>query len=201
MDHSARDYVLVVDRSASMEEPAKAGSSQTRWEYAQETTMALARKCAAFDDDGIDVYTFNRTFQKFEGTTPENVKQIFASVNPGGSTDFLPVLKDAFDTHFRKGKKPTTIIVLTDGEPSDRDAGRKALQDLIVATSKKLEVDAELAVTFIQVGNDPSATAFLKTLDDDMVKAGAKFDIVDTKTADEVENMTVEQVLEAAVND
>lgn len=199
-DLKMRNYVLLLDRSGSMGEAVKSGSSQSRWAYAQEATLALARKCAEFDSDGIDVYTFNKGFKRYANTTPEKVADIFKTESPSGGTDFVPVLKDAFENHF-KNDKPTTILVLTDGAPSDGADGQTALAKLIVATSKKLEGDAELGVSFIQIGTDPNATAFLKKLDDDLVGAGAKFDIVDAKTVDDLENMSIEDVLLAAVND
>ena len=41
----------------------------------------------------------------------------------------------------------------------------------------------------MQVGSDPSARRFLKVLDDDLVRAGAAFDICDTVTLDEMEDL------------
>lgn len=201
MDHGSRDYVLLLDRSGSMGEANRKGKPQTRWAYAQEAVTALARKCAEYDADGIDVYAFNKSFTRYENTTPDKVKEIFSSVTPNGGTDFVPVLKDVIDRHFAKDVKPTTIVVLTDGEPSDGKIGMDALSKLIIGAANRLEGDAELAIGFIQVGDDPAATTFLKSLDDNLTSQGAKFDIVDTKTADELENMTAEQVLEAFVND
>lgn len=201
MDHTQRDYVLLLDRSGSMGEVVSKSNSQSRWKYAEESTKALARRIGEFDSDGIDVYPFGSGFQKITGVTADKVAEIFTNTAPNGGTDFVPVLTEVFAEHFRKGNKPTTVIVMTDGEPSNGDAGKKALKDLIVATTKKLEGDAELAVSFLQVGDDPAATKFLKELDDDLVKAGAKFDIVDTKTFADLEGMSAEEFLTAAVND
>lgn len=64
-----------------------------------------------------------------------------------------------------------------------------------------MERDEEIGVQFLQIGGDPGATAFLKDLDDGLVAKGAKFDIVDTKTADEMENMTITDVLLSALSD
>ena len=196
-----RDYVLVLDRSGSMSDPVRSGSSQTRWDAAQEATLAVARECAKLDPDGIDVYTFGTKFQRFQNTTPDKVGEIFNQVSPAGGTDFVPVLSDVFAEHFKKAARPTTVLVVTDGAPSEGPAGQAALAKLIVATSNKLEADAELAVQFIQIGQDPNATTFLRKLDDDLVKAGAKYDIVDSKTSEDLENMTITQMLLAAVND
>lgn len=47
-----RDYTLIVDKSGSMSTADQPGG-KTRWSAAQESTLALARKCEQFDPDGI----------------------------------------------------------------------------------------------------------------------------------------------------
>lgn len=199
-DLKARNYVIVLDRSGSMGEPTSSSNRNSRWNTAKESVLALARKCQELDSDGIDVYTFNKSFQKFSNTTADKVNEIFNTVSPMGGTDFVPVLTDVIESHF-KGDKPTTVLIITDGEPSDGVSGQRALANLIINTTKRMEGDAELGLEFVQIGTDPAAASFLKKLDDDLQSAGAKFDIVDTKTCDELENMSIEDVLLAAVND
>ncbi|MBA4450098.1 hypothetical protein FHK94_10850, partial [Cylindrospermopsis raciborskii CS-506_D] len=53
-----RDYTLIIDKSGSMSTRDQRGG-KTRWEIAQESTIALARKCEEFDPDGITVYVFS----------------------------------------------------------------------------------------------------------------------------------------------
>jgi len=113
------------------------------------------------------------------------------------------VLQDALNNYFqRKAAAKTqpngeTILVITDGEPDDR----KAVMRVIIDASRKMDRDEELAISLIQVGNDPQARRFLKILDDDLQSAGAKFDIVDTLTIDEMENMSLSEVLLMAITD
>lgn len=198
-DLKMRNYVIAFDRSGSMGEPTSKTNKTSRWDTVRETALALVRKCQELDSDGIDVYTFNKSFVKYANTTVETVENIFKS-SPMGGTDFVPVLTDILENHF-KGDKPTTVLIVTDGEPSDGVAGQRALANLIINATKRMEGDGELGLEFIQIGNDPAAQAFLKKLDDELQAAGAKFDIVDTKTCDELENMSIEDVLLAAVND
>jgi len=200
-DLSKRDYVLVIDRSGSMAEPVSKKNPQSKWSAMQETAMAVARKCAEFDDDGIDLYTFNTSFKKFDNTTPEKVADIFAHVGPNGGTDFVPVLKAVIDVHFSRANKPTTIFVVTDGCPSDGVSGQRDLAKLIINTAARLESGDELGIEFLQVGDDPAARDFLKKLDEGLESAGAKFDIVNTKTCDELADLSIEDVLLAAVNE
>jgi hypothetical protein len=90
------------------------------------------------------------------------------------------------------------LLIVTDGQPSDE----KEVSKEIVNFTKSLDNgDGEYAISFIQVGKDPGASAFLKRLDDDLVSQGAKFDIVDTKTMDEVEAIGLTETLIAALND
>ena len=113
------------------------------------------------------------------------------------------VLQDALNDYFqRKASGQTkangdTILVVTDGEPDER----KAVMRAIVEASRKMDKDEELAISFIQVGSDPDATKFLKLLDDELQGAGAKFDIVDTITMDDMEDFTLTEVLMNAIVD
>jgi hypothetical protein len=197
-----RDYTLIIDKSGSMSTSDTSGG-KTRWSIAQESTMALARKCEEIDPDGITVYVFSGRFRRYDNVTSDKVAQIFQENEPMGRTDLSSVLQDALDNYFvRKNAgqaKPNgeTVLVITDGEPDDR----KAVMRVIIEASRKIDRDEELAISLIQVGNDKTATQFLKTLDDRLEDAGAKFDIVDTITIDDMEDMTLTEVLLNAIND
>lgn len=56
-------------------------------------------------------------------------------------------------------------------------------------------------MSFIQIGRDPGATRFLKALDDELTRAGAKFDIVDTICLDDMEDLSIAEVLMNAIED
>ncbi|AFZ21900.1 uncharacterized protein containing a von Willebrand factor type A (vWA) domain [Allocoleopsis franciscana PCC 7113] len=197
-----RDYTLIIDKSGSMSTPDQAGG-RSRWDIAQESTLALARKCEQFDPDGITVYLFSGRFKRYENVTANKVAQIFMENDPMGTTDLASVLKDATDNYFQRkasgATKPNgeTILVITDGEPDDR----KAVMRVIIEASRHMERDEELGISLIQVGSDATATRFLKALDDELQGAGAQFDIVDTVTLDDMENMSLAEVLLNAIND
>ncbi|MEA5577160.1 VWA domain-containing protein [Anabaena sp. UHCC 0451] len=197
-----RDYTLIIDKSGSMATPDQKGG-RTRWFAAQESTLALASKCEQFDPDGITVYLFSGRFKRYENVTSSKVVQIFQENDPSGTTDLAGVLKHATDDYFqRKSSNQTkangeTILVITDGEPDDR----KAVMKVIIETSRQLDRDEELAISFIQVGQDAQASRFLKVLDDELQSAGAKFDICDTITMDDMEDLSLSEVLLNAIND
>ena len=197
-----RDYTLIIDKSGSMTRKDQKGG-QSRWQVMQETTFALASKCEEFDPDGITIYTFSGRFKRYENVTADKVDLIFSENEPSGRTDLAGVLQDALNDYFqRKTAGQTkvngdTILVVTDGEPDDR----KAVMRNIVEASQKMDKDEELAISFIQVGSDPDATKFLKILDDELQGVGAKFDIVDTITMEDMEDCTLTEVLLNAITD
>nr|WP_199245913.1 VWA domain-containing protein [[Phormidium] sp. ETS-05] len=197
-----RDYTLILDKSGSMSTTDKPGG-RSRWQESQESTLALARKCEQFDPDGITVYVFSGRFKRYENVTSSKVEQIFLENDPMGSTNLAGVLEDALNSYFQRKAagqtKPNgeTILVVTDGEPDDR----KGVMRVIIDASRKMERDEELAISFIQIGTDVQATRFLKALDDELQSVGAKFDIVDTVTVEDMENTTLAEILTAAISD
>ncbi|MBD2356400.1 VWA domain-containing protein [Tolypothrix sp. FACHB-123] len=199
---SDRDYTLIIDKSGSMSTPDQAGG-RTRWDIAQESTLALARKCEQYDPDGITVYVFSGRFKRYDDVTSAKVAQIFQENDPAGTTNLAGVLQDALNNYFKRKAsgqtKPNgeTILVITDGEPDDR----KAVFEVIISATRQMDRDEELGVSIVQVGSDPQATKFLKALDDQLQSVGAKFDICDTVTLDDLEEMSLADVLMNAITD
>ena len=191
-----RDYTLMIDKSSSMatsDDP----DGKTRWQIAQESTLALAQKCEEIDPDGITVYVFSGAFKRYDNVTSGKVTKVYEENQPMGQTDLATVLQDAFDDYFKRKEAGTakvngeTFLIITDGEPTDR----KAVINLIMDAAQKVDREDELGISFIQVGTDKEATRFFKALDDDLEGVGAKFDIVDTVTVDDMNGMPLTDVL------
>ncbi len=197
-----RDYTLIIDKSGSMSTSDRPGE-QTRWDAARESTLALAKTCEENDPDGITVYLFSGRFIRYDNVTSDKVSKIYQENEPMGRTDLASVLQDALDNYFeRKAQgvaKPNgeTILVVTDGEPDDR----KAVMRAIIDATNKIDRDDELGISLIQVGQDKHATEFLKALDDLLQNAGAKFDIVDTVSIDQMADKPLAEVLLNALID
>ncbi len=198
-----RDCVLLVDMSGSMDDRDTA-TGQSRWDYAKETALSLAKKLNEYDPDGITIIPFARDFSKHENVTPEKVNDVFKGKNPGGGTMLAPPLRAVFNDYLARKKADKTkangeiCLVITDGQPQDGAEVKKA----IIAFGNQLDnADEEYGISFVQVGHDSEATAYLKGLDDDLTKQGAKHDIVDTKTIDEVEKLGLAETLIAALTD
>jgi uncharacterized protein with von Willebrand factor type A (vWA) domain len=198
-----RDYTLIIDKSGSMYTSDLPVENKTRWEAAQESTLALARTCEKIDPDGITVYLFSGRFRRYDNVTSDKVIQVYAENDPMGRTDLASVLQDALDNYFTRKStgeaKPNgeTFLVVTDGEPDDC----KAVMRVIIDATNKIDRDEEIGISLIQVGRDRKATAYLKALDDQLEQAGAKFDIVDTVTIDEMNEMSLTEVLMNALID
>jgi len=197
-----RDYTLLIDKSQSMSTQDQPGG-KSRWEVAQESTYALAKQCEEYDPDGITVYLFSSRFRRYDNVTSDKVSRVYAENDPMGKTDLLAALEDAIENYFQRKAagetKPNgeTILVITDGEPEDR----KGVMRFIIETSRKLDRDDELGISLIQVGDDAKVTEYLKALDDQLLDAGAKFDIVDTITMTEMGNSSLPDVLLKAITD
>ena len=73
--------------------------------------------------------------------------------------------------------------------------------EVIIHATRQMERDEELGISIIQVGSDAQATKFLKALDDQLQSVGAKFDICDTVTLDDLEEMSLVDVLTNAITD
>ncbi|BFM39980.1 VWA domain-containing protein [Synechocystis sp. LKSZ1] len=196
-----RDYTLIIDKSGSMSslEPQ---SQKSRWQVVQESTLALARKCDQLDPDGITVYLFSGRFRRYDNVSATKVEQIFQENEPMGGTNLTAVLQDAVNQFFQRkqagqAKAGETILVVTDGAPDDR----RSVFEVIIEASRRLDSDEELAFSFIQVGADPGASQFLQALDDQLQGVGAKFDIVDTISLSDMEDLTLTEVLLNAIHD
>lgn len=192
---SEYDFVIVADASGSMSEDDCAGGA-TRWNHMQESALSIAREVGQFDEDGLGLVIFGGdSITSKDGVTAKNIKEVFATRRPAGTTPLAEALTEAFKLAGKSDKKDF-VIVFTDGVPNDKAAAAK----VIIEQSNKQETDDALTVLFIQVGHDAPAAAFLKSLDDDL--KGAKFDIVDAKTQAEADGFaSITDLILAAIAD
>lgn len=196
-----RDYYLLIDKSGSMQE-TDTPSGQSRFDYARESTEAIAKMLEQYDPDGITVIPFSGSHRVYPNTTAAKVKDIFQENQPMGGTMLALPLQACFDDYLANkaaGKAKANgaiVVVVTDGRPAD--VGQ--VEETIAKFTHKLDNgDGEFGIAFLQVGKDAAATTYLQGLDDNI--KGAKFDIVDTKTIDQIEQIGLTEALVAALND
>lgn len=185
------NFVIVIDTSGSMGEPIQAGSSTTRWESLQESVIPFIRDAEEFNRNGIGLVLFGgRNIMSFDHVTSDKALEIFSTTNPRGSTPLAEALTAALALA-ANSRKNDFIIVFTDGVPDEKEDSINVL----VQAANAQETNDSLTILFVQIGDDNAATAYLKTLDDEL--ANTKFDIVDTKTVYEAEafSSTTELIL------
>src|SRR5574337_163954 len=189
------DFIVVLDRSGSMSE-TDCPRGLSRWDYMKESIMAFSRDVAALDSDGIGLVVFGgATADSYDNVGPDKVKDVLERTSPRGSTPLTEALNEAFALAGKSDKKDF-IMVFTDGGPDERHSAAQAIID----HANKQETDDACTVLFVQVGRDKGATAYLKSLDDDL--KGAKFDIVDAMTIEEAEKFpTIVALVEKAISD
>lgn len=195
-----RDYYVLIDKSGSMS-TRDCPNGKSRWNYAEESTEALARKCNEFDPDGITVVPFSSAYRVYENTTPEKVADVFKENEPLGSTNLTDALQWTFNKHLEQKASGTLkangsmVVVITDGQPDDENGVAKS----IVTFTKKIPSRDEFGLSFVQIGSDAHARDYLERLDSHLSSEGAALDIVNAKTMADVEKVGMIETLLAAL--
>ena len=193
------DFIVLVDKSGSMSTTDCPGA-KSRWDYAQENVLAIARECQKYDDNGITVGVFANKLKLYENVTDGAgmLEKIFSENQPGGSTDTAGAVGLVIQEYLSGNKaKPIICVVITDGTPDSEPD----LIKVIVEATKKISTREEIGLEFIQIGKDAHAHAFLSRLDNDLTKEGAKLDIVNTVTADDLGDKLISDVLIASLTE
>jgi len=189
---SEYDFFILIDTSGSMSEPVKAQSTTTRWQAVQEAALTLIRDVEKIDSDGLGMVLFGSTVQAFENVGVAQARDVFATTTPRGGTPLAEALTEGLRLAGKSAKKDF-IVVFTDGVPDEQGPVTAVIKN----AANALEKDEDLTILFVQVGDNAEATAYLKSLDNELT--GAKFDIVDAKTVKEVDQFptTVDLILAA----
>lgn len=85
-----------------------------------------------------------------------------------------------------------SILVITDGVPDDAQATKEVITD----ASNALQQGGEVAITFVQVGDDKRAGDYLCELENNL---DFKFDIVDTISYETASCLELHAVVNAAM--
>lgn len=205
-----RDITILVDKSYSMNTrdcPPVAGaipvqnrnpgfmdkvlgdtSKFSRWQWTASHANDFSKQINGVKPDGFKLVIFSSWRQIYENVTPREVPKIFYNTKIGSGTKTATILGEQLLQYIQKrntpGKavKPLAIAVVTDGLPDNRTN----LREIIIHITKQMKSKDEIAISFIQIGESHKGRSFLEELDNDLTKYGAKYDIVDTKTFDQV---------------
>jgi len=196
------DTVIIVDDSGSM-------SYDNRWQEACEALGQFVDLAAQYDTDGVDICFLNHSIRKnvkhvgqvqglFQDVRPSDATYIGERLDKL-TRHYLEKLEASEEKRRRKSSgfkklfggghssekskhskhhvKPVHYIVITDGQPSD-DPG-EVIKKVAMKLDEKDYPASQLGIQFLQIGDDPGATAYLRELDDDLSSCGCR-DIVDT---------------------
>lgn len=185
---AVRDYILVIDRSGSM--------SGSNWEEARAAVEFFAAAICEFDPDGITLILFDDSVLKFKDVKdPDRVKELFETYTPCGTTNLAAALDTAFEEHFGGKRGASSVFVVTDGSPDSTSDVEKVIRK----AANSITSDEELSVSFVQVGLDSGAKAFLKHLDDSL--NGIRYDIVDVVVPSDLKEMSFTDVVRKSMSD
>jgi|GEM_PF-6123609 len=186
-----------------MKSLAGAGFSGTRWKAVEEIAISLAEEVAKSDPDGIDLVLFQcGHLESFENQSDERaVREIFRKVSPFGGTPLHLAVRYMVDRFIcqKADIEPSFGIVLTDGVPDDEMAVVREIKRAADFMKAKSLPDETFTIWFIQVGDDPDGTRYLKLLDD-KIESAVGFDLVDTTPVTEL-NGDIESMILKAIKD
>jgi Mg-chelatase subunit ChlD len=175
--------VFLLDVSYSMNEK-DTPSGANRLDYSKEKAIGLVQQAVKYDPDGVDIGVFGKGARWIGKANGSNAGDLIGALKPtDGQTDTAAAIQLAYDLHVSAGHKQTFCFLVTDGEPSSREA----VKSTIAAIAEKLRDEHEFAIGILSVGKiDPGLQSFLTELDDTLK---AKHDIVDVTALEEAEDL------------
>ncbi|MDR3616618.1 MAG: hypothetical protein P4L53_23865 [Candidatus Obscuribacterales bacterium] len=190
---------LLIDISQSMNEMDGTGKL-SKFEWCRDQVRDLARILQPYQKT-ITITTFNNDYDTYEDCDLAQIEQIYSQTSPAMNTGLMQPLLERCHAALAKGRKanqPTVIAVITDGLPNIPIPPSKVNEALIPFTHE-LQSDTELNITMLQIGDTFEGRDFCVDLDDNLVKEGAKYDVIDTKTFGELKQINLPQALVDAV--
>jgi hypothetical protein len=195
------DIELILDITGSMNYYDGTGSL-TRFQWCHEQVRSLAQRLAPYKKT-MTITTFNTSFDTTENCDPGRVEQLYGTITPVGGTDLVDPLMarcEACLTRERSSGQPQLIAIISDGMPNvPKDP--KAVNRALVDFSQRLNKPGEITITFLQIGDTFDGRDFCLDLDENLMNEGAKYDMVNTKTFDQLKNEGLVNALIDAVRE
>lgn len=178
-------FIIGLDISGSMATTDCPGGL-SRFVSSLETLKTFVREAAKWDPDGVSFYPFGATVHAYPDLQPDDIDAKIGRLSLEAATMTHLAVNRAYAEHKAKKNEQTFLLIFTDGQPSDPEA----LRNEIISITNDVKDEKEFRIAFITVGQrSASLDAYLTALDDDLTKAGAKYDIVDVKRLEEVDFM------------
>lgn len=195
---------IVVDESLSMRKRDCPGGL-SRWEWCGWQLQNLSDQMAAFAPRGFTLTTFAGGFQTYRNATGSDLKELFANPDFTPGTRLSAPLDARFRDYFSSrnanpGTKPLLLVVITDGVPHPRREPYMVAQALINA-SNAVRHSKEVQVVFFQIGGtDRMGRFFLDEMDNALVQNGARNDIVNVVSFEELQRVGLTRALISTVS-
>jgi hypothetical protein len=197
------DLELIVDSSLSMRR-TDCPNFLSRWEWCGLQTKELSRALVPYVPKGFTLTSFASEYHVYPNSSPSRINDLFENPAFMWGTKLAEPLQDRLANFFARrqtGSKPMLIAVITDGVPSPRYEPMLVVQTLVNAT-KRMRDASEVTVVFFQIGgSDEKGRRFLSELDYNLVKYGARFDIVRTVSFEHLQKVGLAQALVQNVQD
>ncbi len=194
------DIEFLVDVTGSMNEKDGTGDL-TKFQWCHEQLREFSKLMEEYKRT-FTITTFNTGFNTEFRCSPTRLEELYGSIKPAGGTCLVTPLLQRLD-YVRNHPDPnraTIVAVITDGEPNIPRDPLTVNRELIEFT-KKLNRSDDIIITFLQIGDRFNGKSFCIDLDDNLVNEGAKYDIVDTKTFDELKSEGLTAALIDAVTE
>jgi hypothetical protein len=195
------DIELILDITGSMNDHDGTGN-MSKFEWCHEQVRTLAQKLAPYKKT-FTITTFNTSYDTQSSCDPGRVEQIYSSIKPIGGTDLVDPLMarcEACLERQRGSGQPQLIAIISDGLPNvPKDP--KVVNRALVEFSQRLTKPGEITITFLQIGDTFDGRDFCLDLDENLTNEGAKYDMVNTKTFDQLKNEGIVDALLDAVRE
>lgn len=168
-----KEYILIGDISVSMTTKEAACNDKTRYEYMLEKFKQITNEAASYDEhNSCTVILFGEKCHVYEDINASNLDEKLNNASFEGFTYLHLALNKAFEIHkqqrreYKKEDKEhpgTVFIVFTDGDPSNRNAVKESLSNIIAS----IDSEDEVQVILVTVGTQSRELAqWLKGLHD-----------------------------------
>lgn len=187
------EIVLLVDSSASMN-TNDCPNQKTRWSWCQSQAGSLLNENML--KGRVSIGIFGTNYSAHNHCQISDLSEVFKNNSASGETNMSTPLKDALASVSSQlyAQRPAVICVITDGRPTDVEKVRK----LLIDTANSLRDPNLLTIAFIEIG---SAEKYLREFDTELVKQGAKADIVTLYPFSEVNSQGLVKILARAVQE
>lgn len=195
IDMSKLAVYFLADMSTSMDE------KDGRLMNAREVGVTLAEDVAELDDNGmIHFVTFGGRVVDHGEVDLAKIEEFYKAPKPRGTT---PMAKALLAIEAPVARRMTgseaahqLVIILTDGEPDNKQDVIKALVTLTVNVTSQ----SQIAFLFVQVGTDQGAKDYLDLLDNSAKSVTKGIDLVKTLHFSQISDYGVAELVELAFN-